>query len=188
MYVNVYDCRDLAPVKEFPIDFLTAGSAASTESCQRILRGGGKDKKSEQEFNWIHKFTLDFVHRERSKSQQDDLRIQAAAFADGFFWLGVRQDRTCVRRRSDRRVSRGRRLRRRSACRGEERRNPADGCTKCQEGQRALDCVCRACRIEERKTRMAGRMSLGQSLAGPEPGDQPTSPSPTPRASPTARR
>lgn len=99
LYINVYDCRDLAPVKEFPIDFHNGGSGGIdgiTFANGFFYVGEGKDKKSEQEFNWIHKFTPDFVPVEKIKIPgKTTYGIQAMAFAGGFFWLGTYgKDRT----------------------------------------------------------------------------------------------
>jgi hypothetical protein len=99
LYVNVYDCGDLTPVKEFRIDFHNGGIGGIdgiTFANGFFYVGEGKDKKSEREFNWIHKFTPDFVPVEKIKIPgKTTYGIQAMTFADGFFWLGTySKDRT----------------------------------------------------------------------------------------------
>lgn len=90
LYVNVYDFKDLAPVKEFPIDFHNGGIDGIAFANGFFYVGEGKDKKSEREFNWIHKFTPDFVPVEKIKIPGKTIYgIQAMTFADGFFWLGT---------------------------------------------------------------------------------------------------
>ena len=58
--------------------------------------GEGKPKESEQPFNWVHKFTPDFVAVEKIKVPgQTSYGIQTITFAHGFFWLGTySKDRT----------------------------------------------------------------------------------------------
>ena len=96
LYVNVYDCRDLAPVREFAIDFHSGGIDGITFANGFFYVGEGKDKTSEQEFNRIHKFTPDFVPVEKIKIPgKTTYGIQTTTFADGFFWLGTySKDRT----------------------------------------------------------------------------------------------
>ena len=93
LYVNVYDCRDLAPVKEFPIDFHNGGIGGIdgiTFANGFFYVGEGKNKNSEQEFNWIHKFTPAFVPVEKIKIPGKTIYgIQTMTFADEFFWLGT---------------------------------------------------------------------------------------------------
>ena len=72
----------------------------ASQSFNRLTRGelgvSNGDKKSEQEFNRIHKFTPDFVPVEKIKIPgKTTYGIQAMTFADGFFWLGTYgKDRT----------------------------------------------------------------------------------------------
>jgi hypothetical protein len=99
LYVNVYACKDLSPVKEIPIDFHNGGVGGIdgiTFANGFFYVGEGKDKKSEQEFNWIHKFTPDFTFVEKIKIPgKTTYGIQAMTFAGGFFWLGTySKDRT----------------------------------------------------------------------------------------------
>lgn len=90
LYVNVYDCRDLSPVKEFAIDFQHRGIDGIAFANGFFYVGEGKDKSSEQEFNWIHKFTPDFVPVAKIKIPGKTIYgIQAMTFADGYFWLGT---------------------------------------------------------------------------------------------------
>ncbi|NLY02821.1 MAG: hypothetical protein GXY83_42755 [Rhodopirellula sp.] len=96
LYINVYDCRDLAAVKEFPVDFHNGGIDGITFANGFFYVGEGKDKKSERDFNWIHKFTPTFVLVEKIKIPGKTIYgIQAMTFADEFFWLGTYgKDRT----------------------------------------------------------------------------------------------
>ena len=99
LYINVYDCRDLTPVHEFPIEFPNGGKGGIdgiTFAGGFFYVGEGKDPKSDQEFNWIHKFTPDFVSVEKIKIPgKTTYGIQTMAFVDGQFWLGTySKDRT----------------------------------------------------------------------------------------------
>lgn len=93
LYVNVYGCKDLAPIKEFPIDFHNGGIGGIdgiTFANGFFYVGEGKGKNSDREFNWIHKFTPDFVPVEKIKIPgKTTYGIQAMTFADGYFWLGT---------------------------------------------------------------------------------------------------
>jgi hypothetical protein len=99
LYVNVYACKDLSPVQEIPIDFHNGGSGGidgMTFANGFFYVGEGKSKKSDQEFNWIHKFTPDFTFAEKIKIPgKTTYGIQAMTFAHGCFWLGTySKDRT----------------------------------------------------------------------------------------------
>lgn len=90
LYVNVYDCRDLSPVSEFVVEFEHRGIDGITFVDGFFYVGEGKDKSSEQEFNWIHKFTPEFAPVAKIKIPGKTIYgIQAMTFADGFFWLGT---------------------------------------------------------------------------------------------------
>lgn len=93
LYINVYDCRDLAPVAEHPIDFDNGGIGGIdgiTFAHGFFYVGEGKPRDSEQEFNWIHKFTPDFQAVEKFKIPgKTAYGIQAMTFAGDFFWLGT---------------------------------------------------------------------------------------------------
>jgi hypothetical protein len=99
LYINVYGCRDLAPVGEFAIDFHNGGIGGIdgiTFANGFFYVGEGKDRQSERDFNWIHKFTPDFVPVDKIKIPgKTTYGIQTMTFADGFFWLGTYgKDRT----------------------------------------------------------------------------------------------
>jgi hypothetical protein len=93
LYVNVYDCKDLSPVEEFPIDFHNGPSGGIDGIAFAngfFYVGEGKSRTSEQEFNWIHKFTPDFTFVSKIKIPgRTVFGIQAMAFAHGYFWLGT---------------------------------------------------------------------------------------------------
>ncbi len=93
LYINVYNCEDLTPVKEYPIDFHndgTGGIDGIAFANGFFYVGEGKSPKSEQEFNWLHKFTPDFTAVDKIKVPgKTTYGIQAMTFADGFFWLGT---------------------------------------------------------------------------------------------------
>ena len=96
LYINVYNCKDLTPVKEYTIDFPHNGIDGITFANGFFYVGEGKGKTSEQEFNWIHKFTPDFVFVEKIKIPGKTIYgIQTMTFVGGFFWLGTySKDRT----------------------------------------------------------------------------------------------
>ncbi|MDD4268409.1 MAG: hypothetical protein GXY25_10515 [Pirellulaceae bacterium] len=93
LYINVYKCEDLTPAGEFPIDFHNGESGGIDGIAFAngfFYVGEGKDWQSEQEFNWIHKFTSDFTPVDKIKIPgKTTYGIQAMTFADGFFWLGT---------------------------------------------------------------------------------------------------
>ncbi len=97
VFINVYSCDDLRPVGEFPIDFpFEGGIDGITHANGFFYVGEGKSKESQQPFNWIHKFTPDFVAVDKVKVPgQTTYGIQTLTFAHGCFWLGTySQDRT----------------------------------------------------------------------------------------------
>ncbi len=93
LYINVYKCEDLTPAGEFPIDFHNGESGGIDGIAFAhgfFYVGEGKDRQSEQEFNWIHKFTSDFTPVDKIKIPgKTTYGIQAMTFADGFFWVGT---------------------------------------------------------------------------------------------------
>lgn len=99
LYIYVYNCDDLSPAGEYPIDFPDDG-AGGIDGIAFVdgffYVGEGKKKDSQQEFNWIHKFTPDFTFVEKFKIPGvTTYGIQAMTFAHGSFWLGTYgKDRT----------------------------------------------------------------------------------------------
>lgn len=93
LYINVYACKDLSPLQDIPIDFHNGGSGGIDGIAFAngfFYVGEGKDPKSEQEFNWIHKFTPDFTFVEKIKIPgKTTYGIQAMTFAGECFWLGT---------------------------------------------------------------------------------------------------
>ena len=92
-FVTVYNCSDLSHFKDYPIDPGNGdwgGMDGITFFNGHFYVGEGKDPKSEQEFNWIHKFTPDFKFVEKIKIPgKTTYGIQAMTYADGYFWLGT---------------------------------------------------------------------------------------------------
>jgi hypothetical protein len=97
VFINVYSCDDLRPVAEYPIDFSYEGGIDGITYANGFFYvGEGKPKDSQQPFNWIHKFTPDFVAVDKIQIPgQTAYGIQTITFAHGFFWLGTySKDRT----------------------------------------------------------------------------------------------
>ncbi len=97
VFINVYACDDLRPAGEFPIDFSFEGGIDGITFANGFFYvGEGKPKDSTQPFNWVHKFTPDFVAIEKIKVPgQTTYGIQTLTFAHGSFWLGTySKDRT----------------------------------------------------------------------------------------------
>lgn len=91
VYVNVYACDTLDPAGEFTINFpFEGGIDGITYADGFFYVGEGKPKDSDQAFNWIHKFTPEFVSVDKIKIPgQTAYGIQTITFAHGFFWLGT---------------------------------------------------------------------------------------------------
>lgn len=91
VFVNVYQCADLAPAGEFPIAFRQEDGIDGIAFANGFFYiGEGKPKESTQDSNWIHKFTPDFVPAGKIKIPgQTSYGIQTITFAHGFFWLGT---------------------------------------------------------------------------------------------------
>jgi hypothetical protein len=91
VFINVYSCEDLRPAGEFPIHFsFEGGIDGITYANGFFYVGEGKPKDSTQPFNWVHKFTPDFVAVEKIKVPgQTAYGIQTITFAHGNFWLGT---------------------------------------------------------------------------------------------------
>jgi hypothetical protein len=91
VFINVYTSADLASAGEFPIEFpFEGGIDGITFAKDFFYVGEGKPKESEQDFNWIHKFTPAFVAVGKIKVPgQTAYGIQTITFAHGFFWLGT---------------------------------------------------------------------------------------------------
>lgn len=91
VFINVYSCDDLRPVGEFPIHFSFEGGIDGITYVNGFFYvGEGKPKVSTQPFNWVHKFTPDFVAVEKIKVPgQTAYGIQTITFAHGNFWLGT---------------------------------------------------------------------------------------------------
>ncbi len=97
VFINVYTTDKLEPVAEYVIDFPFEGGVDGIAFADGFFYvGEGKPKDSEQPFNWVHKFTPDFVAVEKIKvSGQTTYGIQTITYAHGFFWLGTySKDRT----------------------------------------------------------------------------------------------
>lgn len=97
VFINVYGCDDLRPAGEFPINFaFEDGIDGITFANGFFYVGEGKPKDSTQPFNWVHKFTPNFVEVEKIKVHgQTTYGIQTLTFAHGCFWLGTySQERT----------------------------------------------------------------------------------------------
>lgn len=92
-FITIYNCDDLSSVADIPIDFGNDGSGGIDGIAffdGHFYIGEGKKKDSEQEFNWIHKFTTDFRFVEKIKIPGKTFYgIQAMTYADGYFWLGT---------------------------------------------------------------------------------------------------
>lgn len=91
VFINVYSCDDLEPAGEFTIDFpFEGGIDGITFANGFFYVGEGKPKDSEQPFNWVHRFTPDFVAVDKIQVPgQTAYGIQTITFAHGFFWLGT---------------------------------------------------------------------------------------------------
>lgn len=91
VFINVYSCDDLEPAGEFTIDFpFEGGIDGITFANGFFYVGEGKPKENAQPFNWVHRFTPDFVAVEKIKVPgQTAYGIQTITFAHGFFWLGT---------------------------------------------------------------------------------------------------
>lgn len=97
VFINVYSCADLQPAGEFAIDFpFEGGIDGITHANGFFYVGEGKPKDSQQPFNWVHKFTPDFVAVDKIQIPgQTTYGIQTLTFAHGCFWLGTySKDRT----------------------------------------------------------------------------------------------
>lgn len=92
-FVSVYDCKDLSHITDYPVDFgndSSGGIDGITFLKGYFYIGEGKDPKSEQAFNWIHKFSPEFKSVKKIKIPgKTKYGIQTMAYADGFFWLGT---------------------------------------------------------------------------------------------------
>lgn len=94
-FITVYDCRDLSHITDYPIDFGYDNLEGIDIDGITFFKGHfyvgeGKDPKSEQEFNWIHKYTPGFKHVKKIKIPgKTKYGIQTISYTNGFFWLGT---------------------------------------------------------------------------------------------------